>query len=288
MDAILIAARFALYVDLAALAGLPMFWWSMGDLAMSARRRWLLVALAAGGLALSAVWLMASAAAMAGTAILPPDPAMLRMLAYDTPIGTVLALRAGAITIVLMLLAVVPRTPALALAGALAAATLAGVGHAGAGEGTAGWAHCIADGAHAVAAAGWFGALLALTGGVVGRASAERSAFALHRFAMFGTIFVAVLVVTGAINTVMIAGWAGLPTLAASLYGRLLIAKIALFGGMLLLAAANRWRLTPRLARDGAEALPALRRSLVLETMLALAIMALVAALGTMNPTAAA
>lgn len=286
MDAILIAARFALYVDLAALAGLPMFWWSMGDLTMTASRRWSLAVLAIGGLALSAFWLLASAAGMAGTSLLPPDHALIGTLMNDTPIGIVLEVRAAAIAAVLVLLVVVPRTPALAVAGAAGAATLAGVGHAGAGEGGMGWAHCLSDGLHAVAAAGWFGALLALTGGVIRRVSAERSAVALHRFSIFGTIFVATLVVTGAVNTVMIAGWSGLPTLAGTLYGGLLIAKIALFGGMLLLAAANRWRLTPRLERDGVAALPALRRSLTLETTLALAIMALVAALGTMDPTA--
>ncbi|MEH3048667.1 copper homeostasis membrane protein CopD [Sphingomonas adhaesiva] len=287
MDAILIAARFALYVDLAALAGLPLFWWSMGELALSPGRRASLAALALGGLILSATWLAASAAAMAGTPLLPPDTAVIGMLLHDTPIGAVLAARVVAIATMLALLALAPRTPPLAIVAALAAATLAGVGHAGAGEGSAGWIHCIADGLHAVAAAGWFGALLALTGGVARRVSAERSAMALHRFSLFGTVFVAVLVVTGAINTVMIAGWSGLPALASTLYGRLLIAKIALFGGMLLLAAANRWQLTPRLMRDGAAALPALRRSLALETALALAIIALVAALGTMDPTAA-
>ncbi len=287
MDAILIAARFALYVDLAALAGLPMFWWSMADLAMTPPRRIALAVLALGGLALSAFWLIASAAAMAGTPLFPADAELLATLLRDTPIGTVLAWRGAALAIVLLLLAVVPRTPALALAGAGAAATLAGVGHAGAGEGAAGWLHCLADGLHAVAAAGWFGALLALTGGVIWRVSSYRSTYALHRFSIFGTVFVATLVVTGAINTVMIAGLAALPALATTLYGQLLIAKLVLFGGMLLLAASNRWRLTPRLMREGAAAIPALRRSLVVETAFALAIMVVVAALGTLDPTAA-
>lgn len=286
MDAILVAARFALYVDLAALAGLPMFWWSMGDLALPAARRWLLATLAVGAFASSGLWLVASVAAMTGGAILSPDPAIIATLLWDTPIGRVLACRAGALALMLVLLAVVPRTPLLAIVGAAAAATLAGVGHAGAGEGAPGWAHCIADGLHAVAAAGWFGALLALTGGVLRRVSPDRSAFALHRFALFGTVFVATLAVTGAVNTVMIAGVAGLPTLAATLYGRLLLAKLALFGAMLLLAAANRWRLTPRLRSEGAAALPALRRSLAVETTLAFSIMALVAALGTLDPSA--
>ncbi|MEH3100990.1 copper homeostasis membrane protein CopD [Sphingomonas adhaesiva] len=287
MDAILIAARLALYVDLAALAGLPMFWWSMADLTMTPARRIALAGLALGGLALSAFWLIASAAAMAGTPPFPADADLIATLLRDTPIGSVMAWRAAALAVALLLLAVVPRTPAVAIAAAGAAATLAGVGHAGAGEGAAGWLHCVADGLHAVAAAGWFGALLALTGGVIGRASSYRSTYALHRFSLFGTVFVATLVVTGAINTVMIAGIAALPTLASTLYGRLLIAKLALFGAMLLLAATNRWRLTPRLVREGAAAIPALRRSLAVETALALAIMILVAALGTLDPTAA-
>jgi putative copper resistance protein D len=77
-----------------------------------------------------------------------------------------------------------------------------------------------------------------------------------------------------------------------SLYGWLLLAKLTLFGAMLLLAAANRWQLTPRLEAaayggDAAAALRHLRLSLLVETGLAILILGLVAALGTLDPLAA-
>jgi putative copper resistance protein D len=76
----------------------------------------------------------------------------------------------------------------------------------------------------------------------------------------------------------------------------LLLAKLALFGLMLALAAANRWRLTPALAAavaggdaedidtDPDAALAAMRRSLIIEALAALAILALVAWFGTLEP----
>ncbi|MFT6568809.1 MAG: putative copper resistance protein D, partial [Sphingomonas echinoides] len=74
-------------------------------------------------------------------------------------------------------------------------------------------------------------------------------------------------------------------------YGQLLLAKLALFALMLGLAALNRFRLTPRFeasiaASDHRGALGALRRSLGAETGCIIAILALVAWLGTLEPLA--
>src|SRR3546814_11324873 len=68
-----------------------------------------------------------------------------------------------------------------------------------------------------------------------------------------------------------------------------MLAKIVLFLGMLVMAAANRFRLTPGLERaierrDHAQALSTLRRSLALETTAAVMILGLVAWLGTLEP----
>ena len=52
---------------------------------------------------------------------------------------------------------------------------------------------------------------------------------------------------------------------------------------MVAIAAINRYRLTPRM-RDDAEALPALRRNALIEAALGLAVIAIVALLGTMAP----
>lgn len=289
MDGVLVATRFALYGDLAALAGLPLFWWSMGGEV----RRGLVGALTVGGLVLSALWLLASAAGMAGTLLLSPDWSVVQILLKDTPIGMVLVVRAVALLLILPLILGrgKGRTAAITLLAAITAATLAWSGHAAASEGLAGSAHRVADALHVIAAAGWFGALLALLGAAFSGRQLTQTAAMLERFSLFGTIFVAILILTGAFNAVMIVGLPQLPALLHSLYGWLLIAKLALFGGMLLLAAANRWQLTPKLemalnASNPAAALTHLRLSLLIETSLAILILALVAALGTLDPLA--
>ncbi|WP_022682291.1 copper homeostasis membrane protein CopD [Sphingobium bisphenolivorans] len=293
IDGALIALRFALYADLAALAGLPLFWWSHGA-APSGARRAAMAVLAVGGIVLSGLWLLASAAGMAGTPIFAPDLSIVDILLKETPVGMVLALRCAALLLVfpLLLWRGSGWSAALALPACIAAATLAWSGHAAASEGAAGSMHRIGDALHVLAAAGWFGALLVLLHSVLARGGRlDQAATLLHRFSLFGTIFVATLIVTGAFNAVMIVGWSNLPALLHSLYGWLLFAKLVLFGGMLLLAAANRWRLTPRLEgalRSGETraALGHLRLSLILETMLAVLILGLVAMLGTLDPLA--
>ena len=277
----LLLARFGLMADLALLMGLPLFWWAMG----MAGQRALLVALALGGMALSALWLLASAASMTGTPLLPPDWATAEILLTMTPIGPVLAVR-GIALLAALGLAVVGRDRWVLIPAAIAAATIAWTGHAGATENVAGSVHRAADVAHIWAASGWIGALAALLHAVtMHRPNVERIAVMLAKFSLLGTVFVATLVVTGVVNSLMIVGVADLPALVSSRYGWLLGAKLVLFGGMLGLAALNRWRLTPALER-GDSAIAALRLSLMLETGAAIGILALVAWLGTLDPMA--
>ncbi|WP_294134206.1 copper homeostasis membrane protein CopD [Sphingobium sp.] len=277
----LLLARFGLMADLALLMGLPLFWWAMG----MAGQRALLVALALGGMALSALWLLASAASMTGTPLLPPDWATAEILLTMTPIGPVLAVR-GIALLAALGLAVVGRDRWVLIPAAIAAATIAWTGHAGATENVAGSVHRAADVAHIWAASGWIGALAALLHAVtMHRPNVERIAVMLAKFSLLGTVFVATLVVTGVVNSLMIVGVADLPALVSSRYGWLLGAKLVLFGGMLGLAALNRWRLTPALER-GDSAIAALRLSLMLETGAAIGILVLVAWLGTLDPMA--
>lgn len=278
----LLLARFGLMADLALLMGLPLFWWAMG----MAGQRALMAALALGGIALSLLWLLASAASMTGTTLLPPDWATTEILLTMTAIGPVLAVR-GVALLVALALAVAGRDRWVSIPAAIAAATIAWTGHAGATEDMAGSIHRAADVAHIWAASGWIGALAALLRAVtVRRPNVDRAAVMLAKFSLLGTVFVATLVVTGLINSLLIVGLADMPALAGSRYGWLLAAKIALFGGMLGLAALNRWRLTPALERRGEGAMRALQISLAVETGAALAILALVAWLGTLDPLA--
>ena len=116
---------------------------------------------------------------------------------------------------------------------------------------------------------------------------------ALHGFGTVGTIVVAALIVTGLINAWLLVGPDHVGALGTTLYGRLLLAKLALFAAMLGLAALNRFRLTPRFkasiaAADHSSAMGALRGSLAIETACIVAILALVAWLGTLEPPASA
>ena len=283
----LIAARFVLMIDLALLMGLPLFWWLMG---MQVRRR-LVILLALGGLATSGVWLLASAAAMTGMPLMPPDWATAQILLTMTPIGTVLMVRAVALLLTL-LIAALPRGNHWAiLPAAIAAATLAWTGHAGATEDIAGSLHRAVDVAHIWAASAWLGALAVLLHAVVmlpaTSSNVQRIARMLSQFAIIGTVIVATLIVSGIVNGIMIVGVTNLPALTGSSYGWLLAAKLALFALMLGLAAANRWRLSPALEHGPpARPLAHLRLSLLLETSAAIAIIGLVAALGTLDPMA--
>lgn len=281
----LIAARFALMVDLALLMGLPLFWWVMG----MPGRRGLVGLLAIVAALLSALWLLASAATMTGSAITSPDWATAWILLTMTPIGAVLAVRGAALLLTLVATGL-PRGARWALPpAAIAAATLAWTGHAGATEDAAGTLHRLADVAHIWAAAGWLGALavLAHAGLTLRESTTEgpRVVAMLSRFAWMGTLIVATLLISGAINAIMIVGLRQLPALLQTRYGWLLGTKLALFAAMLALAAANRWWLTPALEHGATRrAVMRLRISLVAETSAAVAILALVAWLGTLDP----
>lgn len=285
-DRVLIAVRLALMLDLALLMGLPLFWWVMG----MAGRRLVIFALALGGVSTSALWLLASASSMAGSAMMPPDWTTVRILLTLTPLGLVLAVRAMALLIAAICAAA--HRPRLALIpAAVAAATLAWTGHAGATEGMAGTLHRAADVVHIWAAAAWIGALAVLLGTLLtlrtDMADVRRASTMLARFSVMGTLVVLTLVASGSINAIMIVGWERLPELVANQYGMLLGIKLALFGLMLGLAAINRWMLTPAL--DGASrrsAIGRLRFSILIETSAAMVVLALVASLGTLDPLA--
>jgi putative copper resistance protein D len=166
------------------------------------------------------------------------------------------------------------------------AALLAFCGHAGAKPGLAGNIHLIADIGHLIAASAWLGALPALA---LLLATARRRDDAMWRaaavlttarFSRLGAACVVVLLASGIVASVNLLG--GPRDLIDSDYGRLLSLKIALFLAMVAVAAVNRFRLTPRLPR--ADAVAALIRNSLAETVLGLGVIAAVAALGTMVP----
>lgn len=307
-DWVVIAARFALYGDLTLLFGLPLF----GLYGLRGEERHnhglfplhpLVTALSIAGIILSAIGFVAMAATMSGTGLLEVERGTLTMLLGQTSVGTAFIVRIAALAICLLANILLPRHPVAALGAIVILAgaglsSLAWSGHGAASEGSGEMAHLGADILHLLAAGAWAGALLALLL-MASRASLKEGATpvrTLHRaldgFAGTGTVIVGLIVVTGLINGLFLVGIDGLMRAASGLWGQLMLAKIILFLGMLAMAAANRFRLTPSLERalgqrDHVQALSILRRSLTLETTMAFGVLGLVAWLGTLEPVSA-
>jgi len=246
--------------------------------------------------------LMAQTAAMTGDPAAAMDRAMLGSVMLETPFGLAIAARGLAAAAALVLCLVLRPGTALWLGltalGVVAVASFAWSGHGAATEGPGALPHLIADILHLIAAGVWLGALAALALMLRPRAAPSEPAAlrALHSalagFSGVGSAVVATLILTGLVNSWFLVGLDGILRMGSSPYGLLLIAKLVLFAIMLALAAANRFRHTPGLAAalvtgPGETALPALRRSVALETALAFAILALVGVLGALAPVAA-
>jgi putative copper resistance protein D len=209
--------------------------------------------------------------------------------------------RAGVAAILLACLIAVTPSRALwlgcAAGGAIACTSFAWMGHGAATEGPAGIVHLVSDIGHSLAAAVWIGALVAFAFLLLPdrRASASDRALyeSLRRFSGIGSVTVALIVLTGLVNSWFLVGPDRLTDFWTTLYGQVLLAKLLGFAGMLGLAASNRYRLTPALGDAlGAGAsydntLSALRRSLIVETLVAFAVLGLVAWLGTLPPPSA-
>lgn len=300
----LILARWASYLVLGLLFGLPLFtlYARRADGAGPLLALRLPVAVLALGALLTGSWgFLLMTAAMMGQSPLALDRQALEMVLSDTNAGWAFGVRMVALAVVATL-AVSSHVRAtsvvcvVALLAAIALASLAWGGHGVANEGTAGTAHLISDIVHLLAASAWIGALAAflwLT--ITSRRKSADALDAAHRaldaFATTGSVIVALVVVTGVVNGAMLVGWNNVMALGASNYGRLLILKLALFAGMLALAASNRFRLTPALkagieAGETNTAVARLRLSLWLEAGAGVAILGLVAWLGTLEPPA--
>jgi putative copper resistance protein D len=282
IDGGLVAARALAYGALLLAAGLPLYLLSAAREVVVTRpwRAGLSVLLATG--AAASVWLaLASVAAMAALPIGALDGATVTAVLSATPLGAVLEIRLAAIALALLVIALRLPVRLVALPAGVALATAAWTGHAGASEGAIGAVHRLADVVHLLAAATWLGALLMLLGAVFGPTRPRDLERRLAGFAVTGTALVALLLLTGVVNALVIAG----PSFKlTSAWTFALALKLALFGGMLCLAALNRWRLTPALAAGTSGARRALRRSLACEMALGLGVVALVAVLGVLDP----
>ena len=233
-----------------------------------------------------------TAAAMAGTDTAARDPVIWHAVLFATAFGRAWCWHL-AFAAALLALSGVPawrrHAPPATLAALLLLVSLGWVGHA-AMDMNGGLAHAINQMAHLAAGGLWLGGLVPL--GVLLRRAARPGGeiyvplarLALPHFSQMGSAAVALIAVTGAVNSVFLVG--SLHALTTTPYGRLLCVKLALFAAMLALALLNRLRLLPRLrgATDPAPSLCALYRSVLAEQAVGLAILGVVAVLGTWPP----
>jgi putative copper export protein/mono/diheme cytochrome c family protein len=166
---------------------------------------------------------------------------------------------------------------------------LAWASHAVGTPGVEGDIHFAADVLHLIAAAAWVGMLAPLAlllralRGHPDAGSLAAAQIAVLRFSALGVAAVATILATGIVNTWYLAG--SVPALVGTDYGRLLMAKIALFLVMASIATVNRFRLRPRLLHgESIDALRQLERNSAIEALMGVIILVIVAMLGTMAP----
>ena len=278
-----ILLRLALYVDLLLLFGLALFGLYSVDAVL--RFRPMLRRMALIGALLSVAALVLMTRAMSGETEFAALWPHLQMMVLETDVGLAWTLR----MIALIAVMIGPGLWPASMAGAVALASLAWSGH---GAMDNAW-HLLSDILHLLAAGAWLGAMLALIlmarlDALCSEARIRSLADSVKRFEGVGAAIVLILSITGVANYLFIVG----PTLGEILlgtYGILLAIKVVLFGGMLVLAALNRFHLGPLLeqslrAGQHQVAANALRRSVASELVIALLIVGLVAWLGTLSP----
>ena len=143
----------------------------------------------------------------------------------------------------------------------------------------------ITDVAHHAAAAAWIAGLAIVGWIVIPKAAHDVMVPAVRRFSRVAAISVAVLVVTGIVQTVRLVG-SPMDLLDAN-HGRYLVAKIVVLAAMLVIANANRRRVDRRL-NDPATLdrhIDPLRQAVVAEFAIGLVIIAITAAMVVSPPS---
>jgi len=172
----------------------------------------------------------------------------------------------------------------LALSAALLA-SLGLVGHAAMEEGATGWLHRLNQGLHLLSAGFWIGCLPPLLACLTRlRRGPHRLGLVetLKRFSGSGHIAVALVLITGTINSWLILG-AGWPDFGSP-YQLLLFIKVSLVATMVLIAIVNRYLIVPRLGGDESRALRALAVGTIGELALGAVVIGLVSAFATFDP----
>jgi putative copper resistance protein D len=291
VDELIVASRAVHFAALALVLGAPLFRLAIAP--RGAARGWpggraIELAAALAALVSGLGWFAGVAATFAGgwRDALAPD--ILQGVTFETRFGH---LWIGRLVVLAAVLAVQAWTrPSwrrdgvlVALAAALSA-SLIGVGHGmtGAGGGPAvARAHMVADVVHLICAMGWIGGLFCLAQVLRrGAADAAELGVVLSRFSRLGYWLVALLLVSGCVNALVLVPRPD--SLLTSDYGRVLLVKLGLVLIMVGFALYNRLALVARVqSKAGAQAL---WRSVLAEQGMGALVLATVALLGTIHP----
>lgn len=203
-----------------------------------------------------------------------------------TSVGTTWTWQAvfAALLLVVTLLPLRQKVAATAVVSALLLCGLSLTGHAAMNDGWLRVLHRANDIAHVLSGGAWVGALIpvALVLSRLGDNTAGADALtALIRFSTAGHVAVALVILSGVANSLLIIG--GLPLDWSVPYQRLLSLKIALALLMMLIAVFNRYGLVPRMGRSHSAG-KVLAAGTVGELVIAACVVALVAWFGTLEP----
>lgn len=169
--------------------------------------------------------------------------------------------------------------------------SLAGVGHTQIEDGQARAVHTLSDALHLLGAGAWLGGLvglldLTLTSLRDKQATHQQACEAAFRFSKMGYTAVAILAVSGLINSWFLVG--SPPNLVTTTYGGLLLLKLIFFAIMVGIAGANRFFIVPTLVHSAAtgttQGLRKLVINVVAEQSLGFAIILIVSLLGITEP----
>jgi putative copper resistance protein D len=211
------------------------------------------------------------------------SPTMLQAVALDTAVGRAWLAQACLSVLLISTFAVSKRyrPAARAVCAGLLLVTLGTSGHAAMNSGWLRTFHRANDALHLLSGGAWLGALvpvLVVLPWLRDPLWQDDARRALARFSVAGHFAVAIVLLSGILNTMLIVG--GLPSDWSRSYQALLAAKIALVGVMVTLAIVNRYVLVPRLGRS----IVAMKFATTAEICLGVVVVALVAWFGTLPP----
>ena len=200
----------------------------------------------------------------------------MRWITFQMPNGQAAVARVAG---VLIIVAFGLRVPLLGLFGCgLAIGSYALEGHAAA-TAQSGWASMILL-IHLAVAHWWLGALWPLAASLR-ELPTDDAATTIERFGQLAALFVPLLLVAGGILFAMLVSWR---FQLSDPYQTLVALKVLVVAALLVLAAVNKFVLTPRLRTDPLRSANSLRRSIALEVGLACFVLALTGAITSTSP----